>query len=159
MTAIRSTEITRTEDMTAKPAFRGCRAIVVAAAAITYGLLAAPLHADHETFDVTVTLVVTVGDGQVELQTSYPADSGVLIPPEVVWIGYHYQWKRADAQWDDDWWNMIEDRATVSELENGTAYSFRSRAFRMHYDSGGGQHYAYSEPSEAVTGTPTVSTE
>ena len=74
MTAIRSTKTAltdRTEDMTAKPAFRGCRAIAAAAAVIAFGLLAAPLRADHQALDVTVTLAATLGDdGVVTLEFS-----------------------------------------------------------------------------------------
>ena len=61
MTAIRSTKTIRTKDRTAKPTFRGYRGIVTAATVIAFGLLAAPLQADHLD-DTTVTLTATVGD-------------------------------------------------------------------------------------------------
>ena len=160
MTAIRSTKTAPMEDMTAKPAFPGCRAIVTAAAVIAFGLFAAPLQADHETFDVTVTLEATAGDGQVELTATHTASSsvtGAAVAGEI--IDCLFQEKRADADWGDSWWNMSECRNTVGDLENGTAYSFRSKAFRATRDSEGGLHFAYSEPSEAVTVTPGASTQ
>ena len=83
MTAIRSTKTARTEDMTAKPAFRGCRTIVAAAAVIACGLLAAPLQADHETFTATVTLTATPGDGEVTLEVG-----GITTSASFAWVGY-----------------------------------------------------------------------
>ena len=160
MTAIRSTKTARTEDMTAKSAFRGCRAIAMTAAAIAYGLLAAPLQADHETFDVTVTLTVTVGDGRADLQASHTggdSDVGTAVSGEI--IGCVFQAKRADVDWDNDWWNMNDCEWPVEDLDNGIAYSFRSKAYRATRGSDGEYHFAYSEPSDAVTATPEASTE
>ena len=60
---------------------------------------------------------------------------------------------------DDGWWNMSDCKSPVRDLRNGTAYSFRSKAYRATRDSDGELHYAYSEPSEAVTATPGASTQ
>ena len=157
MTAIRSTKTTSAEDMTAKPALRGRRAIVAAAAVVACSLLAAPLQAEHETFDVTVTLTATPGDGEVTLQASHGVDSHVGAQSLEI-VGYQFR-GQSNGEWDDDWWHMYADGSGyVRELTNGTAYTFQARAYRA-TSGDDGYHYAYSDPSESVTVTPTASTE
>ena len=136
----------------ASPARRRFLATVSIAAMIACGLFAAPLQADHETLNVVVTLEATPGDGYVTLRASQvglgdAVDAGIT--------GYHFR-EQFDGAWDDSWWNMGSDgSSTVSDLVNGTAYTYQARAYKVSVLDGQ-YHYVYSDSSAAVTVTPTA---
>ena len=157
MTAIRSRKTIRTEDMTAKPAFRGCRAMVAAAAVVACGLLAAPLQADHESFSATVTLTATPGDGEVTLNVG-----GITTSASFAWVGYQYRGGPWDTQWtliggeaDDS--GAVTASVIVQDLTNGVEVSFEARAFRANMEDGE-WHFQYSGASDSVSVTPTAPT-
>lgn len=133
MTAIRSMETARTEEMTTKQAFRGCRAIAAAAAVVACGLLAAPLQAtdSHPWPDATVTLTATVGDGgQVTLNASVsPAPVGPNQQTD-----FQYVIKSSGNEFDyTEWWNMGDGSVTYTDFGGygEGPYSFRARAWNM----------------------------
>ena len=140
----------------AGPARRRFRVIVSMAAMIACGLLAAPLQADHETFNVAVTLQGAPGDGQVTLRASHTGSGNVVgIAAYDELIVYRFR-EKVDGVWDDSWWNMgSEGTTTVTDLTNGTAYTYQAQAL-MARRVDGEWHYAYSDPSGEVTVTPTA---
>ena len=143
MSAMHSMETARTEDMTAKPVFRGCRAIVAAATVIACGLLAAPLQAEHQTIDVTMTLTATAGNTYVTLAASH---TGAL--------NVHYQYREET----EDIWRHMADTAQVWDLTNGVPYTFEGRALQLVGENDdGSDHFIYSDVSESVTVTPSAS--
>ena len=134
-------------------AHRRLRGIVSIAVMIACGLLASPLQADHETLNVVVTLEATPGDGYVTLRASQVGIGGA-VDSDIT--GYHFR-EQFNGAWDDSWWNMQSDgSSTVSDLANGTAYTYQARAYKVSV-SDGQYHYAYSDSSAAVTVTPTAS--
>ena len=154
MTAIRSIKTARTEDRTAKPVFRGGRAIVAAAAVIAFGLLAAPLQADHVTYDATVTIELTDGqDGNVVELTvqSSPANTD---PRQQT--GLQYRTKVEGTEWSESSWGAIGDEvgdtATMSfwDFTVDGLWSFQARAWNMRQIDGE-WHLTFSTPSEVLT--------
>ena len=145
MTAIRSTKT----DMTAKPAFRGCRTIVAATAVIACGLLAAPLQADHVAYDVTVTLTTTISDGQVTLTASI--DGFVTDPNQQT--GFQFAMKGEGQEWSDGWWNMgdVGGSANVTIQDfigyGDGPYYFKVRAWNAARVDGS-VHFTYSPTTE-----------
>lgn len=150
MTAIRSIMPRRTEGMPDKPAFRGCRAIVAAAATIACGLLAAPLQADHVPYGALVEITGTAGsDGQVTLDASIP---GFVADPSQQ-TDFQFRMRGSETTtWDDEWFNMVDGNVTVTDfIGYGTSpYSFQARAWNMRKIEGE-WHLTYSPPSGTIT--------
>ena len=137
----------------AGPARRRFGAVVAMAAMIACGLPAAPLLADHEKFEVAVTLEAEAGDRQVTLRASYTdsGNAGGAAAGEI--IGFRFR-EQVDGVWDDSWWNMNDDgTSTIGDLTNGTAYTYEAQAYKVRRVDGA-WHYAFSDSSNAVTATP-----
>ena len=158
MTAIRSIKTTRTEDMTAKPAFRDRRAIVAAAAVIACGLLAAPLQADHEAYEVTVTLTGTVNVDesekveQVKLEASV---SSLVDNPKLEQTGFQFREWEGGGNAPDSWWDMgtgvnVSSVEQYVHLDGDGPFHFQARVWHVSAVDGD-LHFSVSEPSETVT--------
>ena len=145
------------EGHAASPADRRFRVIVSIAAMAACGLFAVPLQADHETLNVVVTLEATPGDGYIGLQASHVGIDNAGGATDAGVSGYEFREKRSNGSWDDSWWSMYSDGSSSKwNVTNGTAYTFQARAYKT-TDSDGEFHRAYSDPSAAVTVTPTAS--
>jgi hypothetical protein len=134
--------------MTVLPTFRGCRAIVAAAAVTALSLFAAPPSAQADTYDVTVTLSVTVAtDGTATL-----SPSSTPSPDSNEDVGYQFQDREGNGDYGDGWWNMGVDGTHEIDpsfwLTDGPYY-VRARAWRTH-DDDGESTLTYSEPSAEV---------
>ena len=122
MTAIRSMETARTEDMTAKPAVRGrARAIVAAATVAACSLLAAPLQAD-EVWNVTVTLTHTIVNGEVRLDMTLTGHDATWFSSPAAEVGLQYRQKGTvtDEGWFDwgPWRTIGNDTDTANVVIN-----------------------------------------
>ena len=151
MTAIHSTETTRTGDMTTKLVFRGRRAIVAAAAVVACGLLAAPLQAEHVAYDVALTLTTTVS-AEKHVTLTATIDGFVADPQQQT--GFQYTMKGEDQEYSDDWYNMgdVGGSANVTVQDfigyGDGPYHFKVRAWNARVDAGS-LHFSYSPTTEA----------
>ena len=155
MTATRSTRAARTENMTAKLAFRGCRAVAAAAAVIAFGLLAAPAYADHVKYNATVTLAVTVGtDGSATLNMSY---SPLNTDPRQQ-TGFQFRERQqSDGDWNgaDDGWETLGSKSThtIQDFLGTPPFYVQVRAWNMRKIDGE-WHGTVSDPSAEVEVNP-----
>ena len=123
-------------------------------AALAALLFAAPLQADHESFNVAVTLAAEPGDGQVVLRASHTSGGNVVGLAQTELIGYRYR-EKSDGAWGS-WQGMGSDgNVEVQDLTNGTAYTYEAQAIRATMVDGD-WHLAYSDSSDEVTVTPTA---
>ena len=147
MTAIRSMETARTVDMT-KPAFRGRRAIVAAAAVVACGPLAAPLQAEHEPFDVTVTVTASVDNdgpvdvrGMVKLEMSMTGEPDGLFDDPSQQAGFAWRWRGKSGnwiQWESTPSSSDSDTLWISDFSNAVGpYYFQVRAWNARKVDGG----------------------
>ena len=122
----------------------------LAAAALAALLFAASPASASEISAPTVS--ARAGDGEVTL--SWQRASGAS------W----YQLRQSEdggSSWDA--WDGIDaptgvnKQYTVTDLTNGTAYTFQVRGYRVGYDPVQGFHKVYGEASDSVTATPTAS--
>ena len=158
MTAIRSTRTARTEGITAKPAFRGRRAIVAAVAAV-FGLLAAPLQAEHEAFNVTMTLTATVAahvDGEQVTMKASMANAPAVDPRRQFGIQYR-EWDGNAGPDDVSWQNVSAlNEASVTwelyleDMMGPGPFYYQVRGWNMQKVDGEWQA-SFSEPSDTVT--------
>ena len=129
----------------------GARAFRALAAAA----LAALLFAASPALAVgTPTLSATAGDGEVTLSWGRAHDAS----------GYQYRMSEdGGSTWQD--WNEIDLQPgdarthTVTDLTNGTAYTFQVRGYRVPYDPVRGFYKVFGDASPSVTVTPTAPTE
>ena len=147
--------LTKTAHLTAKQAFRGCRAIIAAVAVIACGLFAAPLQADHITYDATVTLTATLGDSrQVTLNAS--VDGFIYNPSEQT--GFEYRMRQGEGSYSDSGWMTMNagvmttprDGNVSVDLSGDGPFHFQARAWNMRQIDGE-WHLAVSDPSAEVT--------
>ena len=98
------------------------------------------------------TVSARAGDGEVTL--SWQRVSGAS------W----YQLRQSEdggSSWDA--WDRIDaptgvnKQYTVTDLTNGTAYTFQVRGYRVAYSPAEGFYKVYGEASDSVTATPTAS--
>ena len=151
MTAIRSTKTIRTKDRTAKPTFRGYRGIVTAAAVIAFGLLAAPLQADHALSDVSVTLTATVGnDDMITLDVSANPPVNNNDPSQQT--GLQFRYRQGDGVWagDDDGWETVGLGSLMWEPLGDGPFYFQARVWNYRKVDGE-WHASVSESSAVVT--------
>ena len=102
-------------------------------------------------------LSATAGNGEVDLSWTEwdPPDDLSSIWLKNVVVRYTWQKKETDGgSWGDE--TYVDDTAvTVTDLENGTTYSFRVRGHQQgDWPDGSRQWQRYSPPSTEVTATP-----
>ena len=103
----------------------------------------------------TPTVSATAGDGEVTLSWRRVSEASA------------YQYRMSEdggSTWQS--WTSIDMQTgdtkthTVTDLTNGTAYTFQVRGYRVAYDSSQGGFYpVYGEASDSVTATPTAPAE
>ena len=82
---------------------------------------------------------LTAGDGQLAVGWSAPADNGAAI------IDYDVQYRPAGGSWSELGGQLLDRRATITGLTNGTTYEVRVRA---------GNSVGKGNWSASATGTP-----
>lgn len=163
MIATRSTRTARTENMTAKPAFRGCRATAAAAAVIAFGLLTAPLQAQTEDCthstgecictddDYTVTLSATLGSDNVI--TLVGSVSPAFFEAADQQSGFQYRYKEPEDFGWSDWETLDRDPLRWTPFHGNGPYSLRARAWT--YKKVDGEWcLLLTDPTDVVTVTP-----
>lgn len=116
-------------------------------AAVCVLFTAHPLQAE-ETYDVTVTLSVTIADdATATLSASASPDTSATEE-----VGFQFQDREGSADYGDSWWSMGDGSSqTINRnfwLTEGPYY-VRARAWKASND-GGEQTTIYSEPSAEV---------
>ena len=102
----------------------------------------------------TPELTATPGDGQVELSWTdwVPPDDLPLEWLQAATIDYQWRMKAEGGDWSEKT-RVYDTSATVTDLENGTTYTFDVRGHQQGPGSGTSRWSRYSPPGEA-TATP-----
>lgn len=114
-------------------------------AAVCVLFAAQPLQAE-ETYDVTVTLSVTVADdGTATLSASATPDTSATDE-----VGFQWQDREGSAEFGDSWWNLGSNQQIDRDFWfTDGPYYVRARAWKVSND-GGERTTIYSDPSAEV---------